>query len=435
MNINKPITLWIVGWMGLRTAAAGDALAIKVLPKRVYPSIIYTLRLEAKDLELSKRYWSWTASGGEMLSDGEREVYWKSPSGRGQVRLAARAREAGSEAALEAQLEVEVEPPSLEGMVFIPTGGFTMGDRWTDTADPNFVPTEQNMSDKPAHSVRLEAFWIDRNKTTNRQYAGFLNDACAQGLIRINSEAAVGWHEGVEVPFYFFKVFPPRNRDGRRPRVIQAIYWDGREFRTREGMEEHPVMDVTWAGSRAFALHYGKRLPTEAEWEKAGRGPDRRKFPWGDTLPSKFHANINAYHGLDYVPVGSFSPIGDSPYGVADILGGFEWVNDWFDGNYYKENYHRLPFENPTGPEWGRDHTVRGIAVFTAVTGDVTGFQEPLTFRYQWVFEFKQGHLFAHGETGFRTALPQLIRPQPPQRQPPPPQLPVGDSRGSGKNP
>ncbi len=429
MKITGFLYLWIACSMGLRTAAAADAPAIKVLPKHLYPSINYTLRLEAKDLDPSKHYWSWTASAGEMLSDGEREVFWKSPPSCGKARLAARARDAAGQAVIEAQLEVEVEPPSTEGMVLIPAGSFTMGDIWTDTGDPSFVPTEQNMSDKPPHHVRLEAFWIDRNKTTNRQYARFLNDAFAQGLIRVNSEAAVGWHEGVEVPFYFFKVVPPRNHDGRRPRVIQAIYWDGREFRIREGMEDHPVMDVTWAGSRAFALHYGKRLPREAEWEKAARGPDPRLFPWGDNLPSKFHANINGYYGLDYVPVGSFSPIGDSPYGVADILGGFEWVNDWFDGDYYKENYHRLPFDNPTGPEWGRDHTVRGITVFTAVNGDVTGFQAPLSFRYQWLFEFRQGHLFAHGDTGFRTALPQLRTPLPQSRSP------AGESKGSAKNP
>jgi formylglycine-generating enzyme required for sulfatase activity len=188
------------------------------------------------------------------------------------------------------------------------------------------------------------------------------------------------------------------------PRLLGAIRWQEGQFLVGEGLEDHAVMDVTWAGARAYALFFGKRLPTEAEWEKAARGSsDFRRFPWGNTLPSRYHANAASFYDNQTVPVGNFSPIGNSPYGVAELLGRFEWTGDWFGRFYYADNFSQVPVEDPKGPEWGIDHPIRGVGTFAAL-GDEE-YLQPLAFRYQWAFEFGYGHLFADDETGFRTAL------------------------------
>ena len=166
----------------------------------------------------------------------------------------------------------------------------------------------------------------------------------------------------------------------------------------------HAVMDVTWAGARAYARYHGKRLLTEAEWERAARGSDQRIFPWGNELPTPYHADINFYFANEGRPVGHFSPLGDSPFGVADLLGSFEWVEDWYGIEYYRDKYADLPVHNPRGPEWGIDHPARGLSRMTTFNGN-DEYLAPLAFRYQWVFEFGYGHLFAHNETGFRCAL------------------------------
>jgi len=216
----------------------------------------------------------------------------------------------------------------------------------------------------------------------------------------------VGLYQGVEVPFYYFDL-EWLGEVGRIPELIRAIRWDGERFLPVPGTENHPVMDVTWSGAITYAFYLGKRLPTEAEWEKAARGTDGRRFPWGNEIPTRYHANVNAFFGESFRPVGSFSPVGDSPYGVADVLGGFEWVDDWFGIHYFRDHLSDLPLRNPEGPRWGLDHVIRGVAVFFRFFGDRFNL-EPLSFRYQWVFEFQHGHLFAHKSTGFRCALTPL---------------------------
>lgn len=399
----------ILPWPALCLAGGSD-LGVRVLPERVYPSIVYRLRLEGAERSGGEPpYWSWSSSAGEILSDGATEVYWKSPGRPGSAIVDVVALgEDGTGTERRARLEVAIHRPDRDGMIFIPAGTFVMGDSWTDPRSPDFVPSIQNVSDKPPHRVFLDGYWIDRHRVTNRQYAAFLQDMWGQGLVDIRGEAVVGRHEGVEIPFYYFRITPRPWRPGNVAHTIGALRWDGSTFTVREGLEEHAVMDVTWEGSKAYALYHGRRLPTEAQWEKAARGRSLQTFPWGDRLPGRYHAHVNLYNEediLDSFPVGQYSPAGDSPYGVADLMGGFEWVEDWFDAFYYRDNYAPVPLHNPRGPEWGQDHPVRGVSPAASFLGPEQ-YLSPLSFRYQWVFEFNMGHLFAHSETTFRTVLP-----------------------------
>jgi len=210
-----------------------------------------------------------------------------------------------------------------EGMILIPAGEFLMGAKEDDpVADP---------SEKPQHTVYLDAYYIDRYEVTNAQYVAFLNDlganrwAC-QGYDCIDTE------------------------DGKHAeRVGHILYVDGR-YQVEAGYERHPVVEVTWYGADEYCRHYGLRLPTEAEWEKAARGSDGRLYPWGNEWdPGKV-----ALRNL--APVGSH-PEGASPYGVLDMSGSvWEWVADWYDLEYYS----RSPSRNPREPDSGLGKVQRG---------------------------------------------------------------------------
>lgn len=164
------------------------------------------------------------------------------------------------------------EPP---GMVLVPAGPFRMG---AEDGSPD---------EKPAHRVTLPAFYIDRNEVTNEEYARFV--------------AATG-HA------------PPPDWPGAQP--------DPKRLR-------HPVVNVSWFDANAYARWAKKRLPTEAEWEKAARGPDGRMLPWGNTWEPK---NAVMQQGRDRAlePVGG-RPGGASPCGALDMIGNaWEWTADWY---------------------------------------------------------------------------------------------------------
>jgi formylglycine-generating enzyme required for sulfatase activity len=178
-----------------------------------------------------------------------------------------------------------------EDMVRVPAGTFFMG-RDDGPAD-----------ERPRHRVEIGEFLVDRDKVTNAAFAMFLN--------------AVG-ERGQRGEKYY-------DTDDNDSRIHRR---DGK-WQAHAGHERHPVVEASWDGARAYCAWAGKRLPTEAEWEKAARGTDERKYPWGNEAPDKTRAHFGAGWN-DLRPVGSF-PKGASPYGALDMAGnGWEWVSSLY---------------------------------------------------------------------------------------------------------
>jgi formylglycine-generating enzyme required for sulfatase activity len=210
-------------------------------------------------------------------------------------------------------------PADWAMLVYVPAGEFVMG-------------SEDGGSDeRPVHSVYLDAFWIYQTKVTNAMYATFLN---AEGN---QTEGGVTWLDAGD-------------GDVRIHQVSGAWQVDS-------GYEEHPAIEVSWYGAAAYCQWAGVRLPTEAEWEKAACGTEGNIYPWGDSWNSGLANASGAGDGYSGTsPAGSF-PGGASPYGALDMAGNvWEWVADWYGGNYYQSS----PNENPTGPESGRYRILRG---------------------------------------------------------------------------
>jgi formylglycine-generating enzyme required for sulfatase activity len=168
----------------------------------------------------------------------------------------------------------------------------------------------------PVHWVYVDAFWMDTYQVSVGHYARFL-DATSQ-------EAPPDW-----------------------------------TIMNRSQHQKRPVANVEWADAQAYCTWAGKRLPTEAEWEKAARGTDGRTYPWGNEHPTKFFANVNRENWNNHsalTPVGAFED-GKSPYGTYDMAGNvWEWVSDWYDPDYYQSS----PSKNPTGPSTGESKVIRG---------------------------------------------------------------------------
>ena len=206
-------------------------------------------------------------------------------------------------------------------MVLIPAGEFSMGDHHGDVSWIRERAT-------PVHKVYLDAYYIDVYEVTNAQYAKFLNEYG-------KNEDAKG-----------HKLFDIGDSDF----LIEKV---GNTYKPKSGYENHPVIEVSWYGAAAYAQFYGKRLPTESEWEKAARGGlVGKKYPWGDTI-DQTKANYDSDNSrgwttvemLKYLkPVGSF-PVNN--YGLHDMAGNvWEWCADEYDSGYYSNS----PKDNPRGP-------------------------------------------------------------------------------------
>ena len=193
----------------------------------------------------------------------------------------------------------------LEGMVLIPAGEFEMGDHNSLVGIPYFV------DEGPVHTVYVDAFYMDRHEVTNADFKRFV-------------------------------LANPQWQKGRVPRVLHdGSYlhdWTGNRYPT--GKANHPVVYVSWYAAMAYAEWAGKRLPTEAEWEKAARGGLKgKKYPWGNTIdPSR--ANY-ARHIEDTTPVGSYPANG---YGLFDMVGNvYEWCLDAYNRDFYSLSPARNP--------------------------------------------------------------------------------------------
>jgi formylglycine-generating enzyme len=183
-------------------------------------------------------------------------------------------------------------------LVAVPAGAFTMGGDGLDN---------------PLHTVTLSDFWIYTTKVTNQQYA-----LCVQAG---NCSA-------------------PDTKDS-------PLY-------TNPGLAANPVVGVTYDQAAAYCTYVHARLPTEAEWEKAARGPSGNIYPWGDAAPSCDRLNFNDCLGRT-TNVTTYQ-MGQSFYHALDMEGNaFEWVADWYDSSYYKTS----PAQNPTGPDTGQSRSVR----------------------------------------------------------------------------
>ena len=198
--------------------------------------------------------------------------------------------------ALLAAGSASAQPQNIKGkdggeMVLVPAGEFWMG---SDDWGP----------EKPKHRVYLDTFYIDKYEVTNALYKRFMDAA------------------------------------GR----ATPAYWSDSKFNG----SSQPVVGVSWDDADAYCKWAGKRLPTEAEWEKAARGTDGREYPWGNQWES-FRANSSESKPGKTTPVGSY-PEGVSPYGAHDMAGNAsEWVADWYAEDYYKTS----PARNPQGPGSG----------------------------------------------------------------------------------
>jgi len=223
-------------------------------------------------------------------------------------------------------------------MAYIPAGEFIMG---TDEIyDPENAHAHRD--EQPAHVVYLDAYYIDRYPVTYAQFAEFLN--------------ALGTHRGACSGAPCALVVEEWEEES--PMTLRIYRRDGR-YVVEERYENYPVQNTTWEGAQAYCAWLGKRLPTEAEWEKAGRGTDGRRYPWGDEWDERIEEIYD--HEIGQYPFDA------SPYGLHDLIGnGYgEYVADWYDPVYYGYS----PYRNPVGPESGEYKVTRGGGGVHAIWG------------------------------------------------------------------
>ncbi len=201
---------------------------------------------------------------------------------------------------------VMVSPRDGMKQHYVPAGPFMMGG-------------DTEVNEKPLHTVTLDGFWIDETEVTNQMYALCVKDGKCQR---------------------------PAERPG-------SYYYE-------TGYPDYPVVDIPWNDATAYCEWVGRKLPSEAQWEKAARGPDGNTYPWGNDAPGKDLANY-ARNADGPTKVGQY-PNGKSFYGAYDMAGNVsEWINDWYGDTYYVGS----PSSNPPGPASGFWRVLRGGSWFS----------------------------------------------------------------------
>ncbi len=180
----------------------------------------------------------------------------------------------------------------------------------------------------PGKLVHVDAFWIDIYEVTNEDYLKFVKATGYRPALDDTCETKGCW---------------------------EGNLWKGTSF--SETIRRQPVTQVSWHDAMEYCAWRGKRLPTEAEWEKAARGPMGNLYPWGNDSPPGRATYRRKWRGTQTMTnVGSY-PTGVSVYGVHDMAGNvWEWVSDWYDRHYYKKKIRK----NPKGPELGEHKVMRG---------------------------------------------------------------------------
>ncbi len=222
-------------------------------------------------------------------------------------------------------------PVSLAG----PSAGTTM--TWVDGSALVYVPSGEfimglGYGDAPTKTVALDAFWIQQTEVTNKMYA----QCVASG----NCEAPV---QEIGAPLY------------------NSIQYS-----------DYPVVGVTWNAANTYCQWLGGQLPSEAQWEKAARGTNGNVYPWGSDKPTCDLANFGTCAG--HTSQVNDYPDGKSLYGLLDMAGNvYEWVNDYYDPNYYAS----APSSNPTGPATGDHRVIRGSSFESDVTQLFSALRHP----------------------------------------------------------
>lgn len=256
-------------------------------------------------------------------------------------------------------------------MVYIPAGNFYQGAR------DDFAPAEPD--ERPQKRITLNAFWIAQTEVTNQEYA-----ACVQA-------------GGCTAPAF-----------------TGLDAWS--DYYGNPDLIEYPVIGITWYQARDYCAWIGGSLPTEAQWEKAARGRDGRRYPWewvGSVYNSSGEIRLNycdenctkPFYDDTYndgyastAPVGSY-PAGASPYGVLDMAGNvWEWTADWYRSDYYSSS----PDTNPTGPENGVEKVIKGGSWLDTPYKGI-----PLVFRSS--NRSYRSPTLAYNDLGFRCILPATV--------------------------
>jgi formylglycine-generating enzyme len=253
----------------------------------------------------------------------------------------------GTLSAAELTTKPTIEMAGKDGapMILVPAGPFPMGVPKGDR--------DGGRDEYPRHEVVLDNYYIDKYEVTHGRYAEFVK--------------ATG------------------HRTPQNPKYPKRTVWHDP---LSASLADRPVINVDWHDAETYCRWAGKRLPTEAEWEKAARGTDDRRFPWGNVEPTHKHLNFNQqWQGeKTLMPVGSYEA-GKSPFGAYDMAGNvWEWVADWYDSLYYEKS----PAANPKGPDTGTYKVLRSsgwsvetplVRLFTRVKSDPTNRNDSTGFR------------------------------------------------------